>query len=188
MNNGNSNNGNGIPHVSMGVGGELGDSGFDQLYERAARYCSCERQRIEAHNRPKIAAAREELTHIERELAEVRSEVAKLPPEGDLRSRRRRAFFEFAFAAILTIAGFAFSLAALEPFQLGWKGIVYSLGLTLIVPYSVDMVLQHWGQQQRFARVLAIGVVSVSIFAMVSLSLIRTHLFVSNSKTPVLPS
>ena len=178
-NNGNSHgdNGNGKLQLPTGVGGELGDHGVGQLIDRAGSYCSCERQRIEAENGPKIAAAREELVQVERELDHVRDEVAKLPPEGDLRSRRRRALFEWVLAGVLVVAGFGFSLAALEPFQLGWKGLIYSLGLALIVPYSIDMVLQHWGHRQSFLRTLAILTALLAILAMVSLALIRTHLF-----------
>jgi cell division protein FtsB len=175
--NGNSNGANGVGLIPADIGSTLGTAGVDQMYDRAARYCSCEFERRKSENQPKVAAARAELGHLESDLARARNEVAKLPPEGDLRARRRRAIIEWTLAAMLFLAGYAFAVTGLDPFQLGWKGILYAVGLALIVPYSVDMVLQHWGHEQRFVRSLAIAAASIAIVAMISLSLIRTRLF-----------
>ncbi len=145
--NGNGNGANGAGLIPPEIGSSLGTAGVDQMYDRAARYCSCEFERRKSENQPKIAAARAEQEHLEGDLARARNEVAKLPPEGDLRARRRRAIIEWTLAAVLFLAGYAFAVTGLDPFQLGWKGILYAVGLALIVPYSVDMVLQHWGHE-----------------------------------------
>ncbi len=57
-------NGHGM-HTDAGA--QLADAGIDQLTDRAGRVCSAERQRIEAANQPKIAAAQEELGQLQHE-------------------------------------------------------------------------------------------------------------------------
>src|SRR5438270_13389633 len=94
--NGHAGNGNGHAHVPGDYATTLANDGIGNLYENAGRVCRNERERIEAANRPAIAAATSELETVERELRQVTEVVGKLPPEGELRSRRRRALGEFA--------------------------------------------------------------------------------------------
>ena len=68
--NGHATNGNGHAHVPGDYATKLANEGIENLYDNAGRVCRNERERIEAANRPAIAAARAELEVIERELRE----------------------------------------------------------------------------------------------------------------------
>ena len=94
--NGHATNGNGHAHVPGDYATTLANEGIGNLNDNAGRVCRNERERIESANRPAIAAARTEREFVERELRQVTEEVAKLPPEGELRSRRWRALGQFA--------------------------------------------------------------------------------------------
>jgi hypothetical protein len=165
------------------AGKQLATEGIDVLYDRVGRICQAEKLRIEAANQPRIASAKAELVQRQQEGPRLQEEIAKLPPEGDLRSRRRKAIGQWVIASVLVLAGFGFALVALEPFPLGWKRFLYGTGLAIIVPYSIDMVLQHYAHHQRVIRGTAIMAALFSIVAMSSLSLIRTELFTAQLST-----
>src|SRR5262249_18086878 len=93
-------------------GSGFGSEGVDVLTERAAHYCSCERQRIQAANQPNIIAAEAELGQLKKEQTRLQQEIGQLPPDGDLRARRRKSILEWVLAVFLLIAGFAFALVA----------------------------------------------------------------------------
>src|SRR5690348_13134635 len=103
------------------AGKQLATEGIDVLYDRVGRICQAEKLRIEAANQPRIASAKAELVQRQQEGPRLQEEIAKLPPEGDLRSRRRKAIGQWVIASVLVLAGFGFALVALEPFPLGWK-------------------------------------------------------------------
>src|SRR2546428_12058127 len=105
--NGYAGNGNGLAHMPAEVDSDLCSAAVEEMDDRAGRYCSAERQRLEAANQPKIAAAKQDLTMVECGLERITRETSKLPPEGDLRKRRRIALFLFAFGLGLCTAGFA---------------------------------------------------------------------------------
>ncbi len=180
MNNGNSNghagNGNG-GHMPRGIGSDLGYAGVEQMDDTAGRYCSTERQRLEAANGPKIAAGKEDLAGIKHELEKVTQEESKLPPEGDLRKRRWAALFLFAFALGLCIAGFASAVYALEPLMPGAAKYFVALGMAAILPYGVHEVISRWSHSERFMRWLAVCDCALAFIAMVSLSIIRSQVF-----------
>src|ERR1700687_3017422 len=153
--NGHAGNGNGHARVPGDYATTLANEGIGHLNDNAARVCRNERERIEAANRPAIAAAKTELETLERELRQVTEEAAKLPPEGELRSRRRRAPGEFATALLFFIGGLASALVSLDPFALGSKKYFLAVALAIAVPYAVDMVLERWARYERFMKGLS---------------------------------
>lgn len=175
--NGHATNGNGHAHVPGDYATTLANEGIGNLNDNAGRVCRNERERIEAANQPASAAARAELGTIERDLRQVAEEVAKLPPEGELRSRRRRAFGEFAIALLFFIGGFASALMALDPFALGYKKYFLAIALAIAVPYSVDMMLERFARYERFMKALSVFTAVIAIIAMISLAILRGQVF-----------
>ena len=155
--NGHAGNGNGHAHVPGDYATTLANEGIGNLNDNAGRVCRNERERIEAANRPAIAAAKTELETVERELRQVTEEAAKLPPEGELRSRRRRALGEFAIALLFFIGGLASALVSLDPFALGSKKYFLAVALAIAVPYAVGMVLERWARYERFMKALSLN-------------------------------
>jgi hypothetical protein len=171
--NGHTGNGNGHTDVPGDYATTLANKGIENLYDNAGRICRNERERIEAANRPAIAAAKTELVTVERELRQVTEEVAKLPPEGELRSRRRRALGEFAIALLFFIGGLASALVSLDPFALGYKKYFLAVALAIAVPYAVDMVLERWARYERFMKALSAFTAAIAIIAMMTLAILR---------------
>src|SRR6266849_8663981 len=173
----NETNANGHAQVPGDYATKLANEGIGNLNDNAGRVCRNERERIEAANRPATAAARAELETVERELRQVTEEVAKLPPEGDLRSRRRRALGEFAIALLFFIGGFASALVALDPFALGYKKYFLAIALAIAVPYAVDMMLERFARYERFMKALSVFTAVIAIIAMISLAVLRGQVF-----------
>jgi hypothetical protein len=171
--NGHAGNGNGHAHVPGDYATTLANKAIENQYDNAGRVCRNERERIEAANRPAIVAAKAELETVERELRQVTAEVAKLPPEGELRSRRRRALGEFAIALLFFIGGLASALVALDPFALGSKKYFLAVALAIAVPYAVDMVLERWARYERFMKALSAFTAAIAIIAMMTLAILR---------------
>src|SRR6266852_4652807 len=103
--NGYAHSGNGLAHIPAEIDSDLCSAAVEEMDDRAGRYCSAERQRLEAANQPKIAAAKQDLAVVECGLERITRELSKLPPDGDLRQRRRTAMFLFVFGLGLCIAG-----------------------------------------------------------------------------------
>src|SRR6202158_3642199 len=175
--NGHAGNGNGHARVPGDYATTLANEGIGHLNDNAGRVCRNERERIEAANRPAIAAAKTELATVERELRQVTEEVTKLPPEGELRSRRRRALGEFAIALLFSIGGLASALVSLDPFALGSKKYFLAVALAIAVPYAVDMVLERWARYERFMKALSAFTAAIAIIAMMSLAILRGQVF-----------
>lgn len=175
--NGHEGNGNGLAHVPGDYATTLANEGIENLNDNAGRVCRNERERIEAANRPAIAAARTEREFVERELRQVAEEVATLPPEGELRSRRWRALGQFAITLLFFIGGFASALVALDPFALGYKKYFLALAVAIAVPYAVDMVLERWARYEQFMKALSVFTAVIAIIAMMSLAVLRGQVF-----------
>ncbi len=175
--NGHAANGNGIAHIPGEIGCDLAYAGDEQMDDRAGRYCSTERQRLEATNRPKISAAKEDLAGVKREIEKVAHEESKLPPEGDLRKRRRAALFLGALALGLCSAGFASAVYALDPFMPGATKYVVALGIAVILPFSMHEVMNRWSHSERLMQWLAAGDCTLAFIAMMSLAFVRSRVF-----------
>jgi hypothetical protein len=179
MDNGNGNghvgNGNGSTPTPVKIGSDLGYAGVEQMDDQVGRYCSTERQRLEAANRPKIVSAKQDLAGVERELEKVALEESKLPPEGDLRNHRGAALFLFTFALGLCIAGFASAVYALEPFMPGVTKYFVALGMAAILPFGVHEVINRWSHSERFMRWLVGCECALAFIAMISLAFVRSQ-------------
>ena len=175
----NETNGNSNGHASNGngaVGHPRGDClrstlcRVEQMADTAGRYCSAERQRIEAANQPKIAAAKQELAIVERKLEAITREICKLPPEGDLRNRRRTALFLFLLGLGLCTAGFAAAVYALDPIIPGIAKYGVALGMAVVLPFIVHVAINCWSHSERFMHWLVACDFALAFIAMVSLA------------------
>jgi hypothetical protein len=147
------------------IGGQLGTQGVGSMVNKAEAFCAYRQQDIALTNQPRIVELRAEAALL---LDEERDIVARLnlaPPPGDLRSRRRKAFYYWSITAFLTFAGFVFSLYTLEPFQLGLKAYLYCLGVAIIAPFAADQAIE----QLNAKLVTASAAVVCSLAALTSL-------------------
>ena len=179
--NGHASNGNGVAYTSGAIGAALGYAGVEQIDDRAGRYCSTERQRLEAANRPKIAAAKQDLVGVESDLHKLRQEESKLPPEGDIRKRRRKALYLFAFFLVLCVGGFVSALFSLEPLMADWKRYFLSVAIAGILPFAVHYLINE-NRSERLLHWLAVSDLVFAGIAIGSLTLIRSQVLAEEMK------
>ena len=175
--NGHAGNDNGLAHLPGDLGSDLGYAVVAQMDDTAGRYCSTERQRLEAANQPKITAAKQDLAMVESGLERITREISKLPPEGDLRRRRRTALFLCAFGLGLCTAGFAAAVYALDPLMPGATKYFLALGMAVILPYCVHEAIDRWSHSERFMQCLVACDCTLAFIAMVCLSYVRSRVF-----------
>jgi len=157
------------------VGWQLGADGVRNIVEQVERYCACEERRITLSNRPPILHAKAELSFLVEEERGLRERLRNEPPPGGVRRLRRRAIYYWAVSAALTIAGFALTLLAFDPFRLGWKAWVYCLGIAIVTPFLVEKTLEHWNAE-RFVRSLATIACTAALTSLMLLAMIRGNL------------
>jgi len=126
------------------VGVQLGTEGVGNLITKVEEYCACEEHKIALTNEPQIIALSAEASWLIEEEQEILDRLRLAPPAGDIRTRYRKAVYYGIVAAVLTVAGFVFSLYALEPFRIGLKAYLYCLGIAIVEPFLVDYVLDPW--------------------------------------------
>src|SRR5437667_216432 len=175
--NGYAGNGNGLAHLPAEIDSDLCSAAVEEMDDRAGRVCSAERQRLEAANQPKITAAKQDLAMVESGLERITREISKLPPEGDLRRRRRTALFLCAFGLGLCTAGFAAAVYALDPFMPGATKYFVALGMAVILPYCVHEAINRWSHSERFMQWLVACDFALAFIAMVCLSYVRSRVF-----------
>lgn len=162
------------------IGEELGMEAAMHVERHGEQFCAAERQRIETVNRPKIMALRAKLAVLREDEQNLQERIYKAPPEGDLRSRRRRAFLLYAITVLLTIAAFTFSLLAFDPFRLGWKAWLYCLGIAIVTPFLVDLTLGCWASP-RFTKILVTVAGVVALTSLVLLAVVRGDLLMQEA-------
>jgi hypothetical protein len=154
------------------IGRQLGFEGVENAVGQGERFSEYERQRIELTNRAPIIALQANVALLrERELV-LKEKLRHAPPRGDLRARRRKALYYWAVTAALTVAGFFFSLLAFDPYRLGWKSILYCIGIAIVTPFCVEKFLDAWGQAKLVKALATIAFVA-AISSLVLLAVIR---------------
>src|SRR5216684_2303924 len=151
---------------------QLGCAAFQREADFAQTLCEHEKQRINASNEPEIASWRARLLILDRlrnELLDERDKCCAHAPQGSTSNRHWYLFI----ATALTIAGFAFSLIAFEPFRFGWKGVLYSAALALVAPFCIDFFLDQWQHRPSIIRGLSIVALAAVIPTLLLLGAIR---------------
>ena len=168
------------------IGRQLGCEGVERVVSNAARFCEYAGQEIEITNHPRVLGVRADLALLVEREDELKTRLRQAPPRGDVRSRRRKAWYYWAVTSVLTVAGFFFSLLAFAPFRLGWKGYLYCLGIAVITPFSVDKFLETWGKE-RLVKAITSITFTAALASLVILAVIRGDLLIEEigNSTPV---
>lgn len=158
-----------------GTGGAIGIEAANHVDRHSESYCTSERQRIETVNKPAIFALRARVGQLADEAKDLEARINSAAPAGSLASRKGKAIFRYAIAALLTIAAFIFSVLAFDPYQLGWKAWLYCLGIAVVTPFLVDRILDRWASP-RLVKVLATVAGIAAIVSLILLAEIRGEL------------
>ena len=167
------------PEIDSEVAGsQLGAGGVDNLVTNAERICAYEQQRIELVNRAPILGLQGEYNLMVAEERRIEERLRFAPPPGDLRRLRRRAIYSWCTTAVLTTAGFVFTLLTFAPFRLGWKSWLYSLGIAIVTPYLVEHLLNSKSMEKAIKPLTAMatiaGLASLMLFAVIRGDLLGT--------------
>jgi hypothetical protein len=157
------------------VGERLANDGFDQLLERAQAFCACEQQRRELANEPLIAACRGEYAALLEHDQDLRKRIYNSRPPHEERTRHRRIIYCRTVAAVLIVAGFVLSLLTLEPYRLGYKSLVYCLGIAIATPYLVEKALDTLASE-KLIRVLVTVACVCALVSLMTIAVIRGQL------------
>ncbi|HEV2523406.1 MAG TPA: hypothetical protein VGT24_13585 [Candidatus Acidoferrales bacterium] len=163
------------------AGEQLGMDGYDQLVERAVAVCHCERLRIELANRPlAIGKKAEYASELERN-EELKARLYRASPPHEDRARQRRIIYFWSVASILVVAGFALTLITLEPYQLGIKGILYSVGIAIATPFLVEVALDKLASERLLRALVTVSGI-VALVSLMTLAVIRGELLARHSQ------
>jgi len=169
------------------IGEQLGTDGVSSVVSKAEAYCSFEERRIMLANYPRIVACQAEASSLLDDERDLVGRLRLAPPPGDLRSRRRKAFYHASVAAVLTFAAFIFSLYSFDPFRLGVKSYLYCVGIAVVTPFLVDKLIEWWNAKTLIKGLATVACVG-ALTSLVLLALIRGDLLVEeiNNSRPVI--
>lgn len=156
-------------------GGTLGDDGYQQLVERADAICEYERQRIELSNRSRIAALQDECSALLERVRDLTKRIYIASPPHEERTRVRRIIYCRTVATVLIVASFVLSLVTLEPYRLGYKAILYCLGIAIATPYLVEKTLDSLASEKPI-RVLVTVAGVCALISLMTIAVIRGEL------------
>ncbi|HET6844926.1 MAG TPA: hypothetical protein VFK06_25065 [Candidatus Angelobacter sp.] len=145
------------------------------VIQKVEACCQHECQRIALVNESRIVGLRAEYAQMLLEERELVNALRHAPPCGMPEHRERPGAYTWSVVIILTIAGFIFSLIAFEPFQVGWKGYLYSLGIAVVTPYLVDKVLVR-SDTRRLVRSFALIAFVAAMAGLIFLAIIRGNI------------
>ncbi len=157
---------------SWEIGRQLGSEGVEHAVGNGERFAEYERQRIELTNRAPIIALRANLALLRERELELKEKLRRAPPLGDFCTRRHQALYYWAVTAVLTVAGFFFSLLTFDPYRLGWKIGLYCIGIAVVTPFSVEKFLDTWAEA-KLVKTLATVAFVAAISSLVLLAVIR---------------
>jgi hypothetical protein len=103
------------------------------------------------------------------------------PPPGDLKSHKRKTAYYLTVAILLTLAGFVFTVFALDPFRFGLKAYLYAAGTAVVTPFLVDFVLERWLSKTAIKSLGAIACVA-GLVSLILLAAIRGDLMADGVK------
>ena len=159
------------------IGLQLGSEGVEQVVGNAERFCEYAGQEIDLSNQPRIMGLKAELALLGERQDDLKTRLRQAPPRGDVRSRRRKAWYCWLVTSVLAVAGLFFSLLAFAPFRLGWKGYLYCLGIAVITPFSVEKFLEKC-DGERLLKTAAVVTCAAALTSLVMLAVIRGDLLI----------
>ena len=159
----------------------LGMESLTSVVKDAEECCTYESQRIALVNEPRIIRLGAEYAVVLEEERELAHRLRHAPQPGILR-KGRPAAYTWCIVIALTLAGFIFSLIAFDPYRLGWKSYVYSIGIAVVTPYLIDKVLEQWNAR-KLVRSFAMVAFVAAITSLVLLAVVRGDLLAQQFKT-----
>lgn len=163
------------------IGAELGTEGVGSVVSKVEEYCAHEERRIALTNEPRIVALRAEVSWLLGEEHALRERLRLAPPPGDLKSRRRKAFYYGCLTAFLTSAAFVFSLYSLEPFRIGIKAYIYCLGIAVVTPFLVEQAIECWKAEALIKSLTTVASIA-ALVSLVVLAVVRGDLLAEQVK------
>jgi len=164
------------PNIQSQLFGEmLGNDGYKQLIEHACAVCEHERQRIELSNQSRIAALQDEGVALQERETDLTKRIYIAKPPHEERTRVRRIYYCRTVAVVLIVASFILSLLTFEPFRLGYKALVYCLGIAIATPFLIEKALDALASE-KLVRVLVSVAGVCALLSLMTIALIRGEL------------
>ena len=158
------------------IGSRFGEEAANHVERLATDYCSCERDRIELANEPRVNELRVEGLALQELESALDERLRRLPAVDDYRHRTRSIVVHWATGVLLATAAFVFSLIAFEPFRLGPKAYLYCLGIAIITPFATEKFLETIKNERVFRSIIAL-VFLAALTGSGLLAVIRGNLF-----------
>jgi hypothetical protein len=167
--------------------GQLGIEAVDRAVAVAEEHCKHECQRIELSSQPRIAAIRGEISILAEEVTNLDARIREAGRPGDAHHRRRKLLYYGFVAATLIIASFFFSIIALEPYRIGWKGWLYCIGIAVVTPFCVEKFLEVW-DCHRLLKISATVAFTAALSSLILLAVIRGAVLAQQVQTEQAPA
>jgi hypothetical protein len=158
-----------------GIGHEIGTEAADHSERNATKYCTCERQRIELANQPRVLALRAKIAMLQESARDIEERIRKAAPPSEQKERTRKKWFYWSVTALLSTAAYIFSVIAFDPFRLGWKAWFYCLGIAVVTPFLVEKLLNSWASSM-LGKVLTTVACVAAMTSLLLLAVIRGDL------------
>lgn len=170
--------------VEPTIGHILGQEGVEKIVEQIESYCECEKQRIECVNLPALKTRQAEIALLWERREELLERIRQLPPEGDLRTRRRHALAYWALVAFLIMSGTYFTKLSFDPFRFATNPYLYSIGIALTITFLGDRFLSNAGKYAaHLYRTVLTTAFAATLTALVLLAVIRGDLLMQKLKS-----
>lgn len=169
--------------VEPTIGHILGQEGVEKIVEQIESYCECEKQRIECANLPALTAGQAEIALLWERREQLLERIRQLPPDGDLRTRRRHALAYWVLVAFLIMSGTYFTKLSFDPFQFATNPYLYSIGIALTITFLGDRFLSSAGKYAaHLYRTVLTTAFTATLMALVLLAVIRGDLLIQKLK------
>jgi hypothetical protein len=156
------------------IGQTLGFEGVGSVVSKVEEYCAYEEERITLTNQPRMLSLQAAIAILQDEERNLEERLRHAQPPGDVRSRRKAAYY-WIVTIFLVAAAFVFSLLAFDPFRLGWKSYLYCLGIAIVTPFLIEEGIEHWNIAGLVKTLTTVGAVA-ALLSLIFLATIRGDL------------
>jgi hypothetical protein len=154
------------------IGEQLGREGIGSMVTSIEEYCTHEVRRIQLVNEARIVALHAESALLLEEEKSLKEQLRHAPRPMMERGRIGRRVYAWVVVVVLALAGFIFSVVALDPFRLGRKAYPYCLGMAIVTVFLIDLVLEKFDSEKLVKSIAAIAC-ACALGSMVLLAVIR---------------
>jgi hypothetical protein len=149
-------------------------SGLNQIISSARSQFISERQELQERNRPKVAVLEMTIDYILKKHSALLEQIEPLLSQGHVASI---AHMSLVGSVCFWAVGYALSRTTIAPFHLGWTGEVFSVGLSILLPYAIHGIIQRFALQRRVRSILEIVLFLTAVATMVAFAGIRADVF-----------